>query len=224
MGSRPEGGPGGVVLFDLDGTLIDSEDLILASYRHTMQRHLGHVPPDDAWRSGIGTPLIVQMRRFARDEADVAGMIRTYTEHNLTHHDDLVRPFAGVREALAILRAAGLHLAIVTSKKARATYMGLRRCALSADWFGTIVTAESVDRYKPHPAPVWRAVADLGREPADAVFVGDSPHDMRAGRAAGVLTAAALWGPFGRPELEATEPDAWLEAPDDIPALLGLAV
>jgi pyrophosphatase PpaX len=221
LASRPENVPR-VVLFDLDGTLIDSEELILASYRHTMRLHLGRVPPDDEWRRGIGTPLVVQMRGFAANEEAVSAMIRTYTEHNLAHHDDLVRPFPEVRDTVRLLRTAGFALAIVTSKKSRATHLGLRRCDLPLKWFDSIVTADDVKRYKPHAEPVLRALEPLRRIPAEAVFVGDSPHDMRAGRAAGVFTAAALWGPFGRSQLEPTDPDAWLDAPGDVLALLGV--
>ena len=116
------------VLFDLDGTLIDSERLILASYRHAMQTHLGHVPPDESWLATIGQPLIVQMKLYARTEEEVPALIETYVEHNMKHHDELVRPFPGMREVVETVRDSGLSLGIVTSKKARATGRGLRRC------------------------------------------------------------------------------------------------
>ena len=87
-------------MFDLDGTLIDSEGLILESYRHTMRCHLGAAPPDERWRTTIGRPLVIQVRDFARSDAEAEAMIRTYTEHNLANHDRLVRPFPGIREAL----------------------------------------------------------------------------------------------------------------------------
>lgn len=209
-------------LFDLDGTLIDSERLILASYRHAMRAHLGYVPPEEDWRRTIGQPLVVQMKMFARSDEEAAAMINTYVDHNLRHHDDLVRPFPGMREAVATIREAGVVLAIVTSKKRRATHMGLSRCEFPPEWFGAIVTADDVDRYKPDPAPVLKALAELDRLPDDTVFVGDSTHDMRSGKAAGVRTAAALWGPYTREQLEPTRPDVWLERPTDLLSLLDL--
>jgi len=209
------------VVFDLDGTLIDSENLIMESYRHTMRCHLGEAPPDEQWRTTIGRPLVVQVRGFARSEEEAEAMIRTYTEHNLANHDRLVRPFEGIREALETLRARGTVLAIATSKRRIATGLGLAACGLPEDWFSTIVTADDVTRFKPDAEPVARALAGAHEsEPARAVYVGDSVHDMRSGRAAGVRTAAVLWGPNDREALSPESPDLWIERPDQIPLLL----
>jgi len=214
----------GTIVFDLDGTLIDSEGLILASFRHTMRRHLGEVPPDEAWRATIGRPLVVQVRDFASSDAEAEAMIRTYTEHNLSNHDRLVRPFDGIRESLQLLREAGRTLAIATSKRRVAARMGLAACGLPEAWFAAIVTADDVTRYKPEAEPVLRALAGAGADAADrAVYVGDSIHDMRSGRAAGVSTAAVLWGPNDRSVLAPEAPDLWIERPDQIPAVLGAA-
>lgn len=208
------------VLFDLDGTLIDSERLILASYRHAMQTHLGHVPPEGTWLATIGQPLVVQMKMFARSEDEVQALIHTYVDHNLAHHDELVRPFPGMLEVVRAVRESGLALGVVTSKRARATRMGLRRCDFPEEWFASIVTADDVERYKPAPDPVWRALDEMKLEAARTLFVGDSTHDMRSGHAAGVATAAALWGPYSREQLEPTEPHFWLERPADVLSLL----
>ena len=151
-------------------------------------------------------------------------MIRTYVDHNLSNHDDYVRPFPGVRAVLQTIRESGRVLGVVTSKKRRATHMGLARCDLPLEWFATIVTADDVDRYKPEPEPVLRALEVAGFPPSGAMYVGDSTHDMRSGRAAGVVTAAALWGPYSRAQLEPTAPDLWLEAAADLLPALGLGV
>jgi pyrophosphatase PpaX len=165
-------------LFDLDGTLIDSIDLILSSYRHTTAHH-GLEPRDDRfWIAGLGTPLWTQFSRVTQDPAQVEAMAQTYREHNLANHDRLVRPYAGVAEAVAALARRG------TLGSSRARHAPWRRA-----------------------------------DPATTVFVGDSPHDMAAGRAAGVRTAAALWGPFARGDLEPHAPDFWLERPDDLSRL-----
>ena len=215
------GGAIRVGLFDLDGTLIDSERLILASYRHTMQEHLGHVPSEDTWKATIGQPLVVQMKMFAEREGQADAMIQTYVDHNLANHDDYVRPFPGVRSVLERLRESGRTLGIVTSKKRRATHMGLARCDLPAEWFAAIVTADDVERYKPEPEPVLKALEQTGVTAPATLFVGDSTHDMRSGRAAGVVTAAALWGPYSRVQLEPTDPDLWLDEPGDLLPALG---
>jgi pyrophosphatase PpaX len=209
------------VVFDLDGTLIDSEELILQSFRHTMRQHLGTAPPDEAWRSTIGRPLAVQVKDFARDDEEAEAMIRTYTEHNLANHDRLVRSFAGIRESLQALREVGRTLAIATSKRSVATHMGLAACGLPEQWFAAIVTADDVTRFKPDAEPVLRALSGAGeRDAGCAVYVGDSVHDMRSGRAAGVTTAAVLWGPNDRAALAPETPDLWIERPDQILAAL----
>ena len=215
--------PPRTIVFDLDGTLIDSLGLILASYRHTMETHLGRRLPDDLWVRGMGTPLAVQMRGFTTDEAEAEAMVRTYQEHNLANHDRLVRPYPGVRDAVHAMRVAGLVLAIATSKRAVATRMGLRHCGLPGHWFAGIVTADDVARPKPDPEPVLRALELAGEsDPGRAVYVGDSVHDMRAGRAAGVTTVAVLWGPNSRSTLAETEPDLWAEQPEDLVRALEL--
>lgn len=195
------------VLFDLDGTLLDSIELILASYRHTLAHH-GLPCPDDALiLEGLGTPLEAGLRRWAPDPSAVPAMIETYVAHNLAHHDAMVRPYDGVCELVRGLREDGRKLAIVTSKRRRGTVLGLGAIGL-AGCFDALVCAGDTPRAKPHPDPVQHALALLEVPRERAVFVGDSTHDMEAGRAAGVHTAAVLWGPFSRAALEATSPSA----------------
>lgn len=201
-------------LFDLDGTLIDTIELILRSYRHTMRVHRGTVPPDELWMEGLGTPLAVQFRRWSDDPAEVATMVATYRSYNHEHHDALTRPYPGVTEAVRALRRDGTRLGLVTSKLHDGTRRGLHLARLD-DAFDAIVCADDVQHPKPHPEPVLKALELLGSPPEDAVFIGDSRHDMVCGRAAGVATAAALWGPFDRPYLETAAPDYWLEHPAD---------
>ena len=205
-------------LFDLDGTLIDSVDLILRSYRHTMRLHRGHEPSDDVWMEGLGTPLWVQFRHFTEDPAEIEAMVATYRAYNLAHHDELVRPYDGVVEAVRALRARKKTLGLVTSKMRSGALRGLRVAGLE-DAFRVIVGADEVTHPKPHPEPVLMALERLRAPVAGAVFVGDSRHDLECGRAAGVKTAAVLWGPFDRAHLADLEPDYWLETPADLTLL-----
>jgi pyrophosphatase PpaX len=210
-------GPIATVLFDLDGTLIDSIDLILASYRHTMVAHGREPRADRFWLTGLGTPLSAQFRRVSDDPDEVAAMVESYLEYNLANHDRLVRPYDGIADAVATLARRGT-LGLVTSKAHSGAERGLRLVGLDR-YFPVIVGVEDVTRHKPDPEPVRRAIELLAADPATTVFVGDSPHDMAAGRAAGVRTAAALWGPFSRADLEPQAPDAWLARPADLTAL-----
>jgi len=205
-------------LFDLDGTLIDSIELILRSYRHTLRTHRGHEPGDDVWMSGLGTPLWVQFRRFTDDPAEIEAMVATYRAYNLAHHDELVRPYDGVVDAVRTIARAGKALGLVTSKLKSGAVRGLRVAGLE-DAFAVIVGADDVTQPKPHPEPVLTALDRLGANAGDAVFIGDSRHDLVCGRAAGVKTAAVLWGPFDRSHLEDLQPDYWLERPADLSLL-----
>jgi len=194
-------------LFDLDGTLIDSTELILTSFRHTFRVHLGAALPDEEWVTGIGTPLINQLRSLVDDEALVQRMAATYRDYQTTHHDQLLREFPGVREAMAALRSGGHAIGVVTSKARAPALLGLRSAGLTG-LVDVVIDFEAVTNHKPHPEPVLKALEALGCAPGDAVFVGDSPHDVVAGRTAGVRTIAVLCGPFPRSRLEAEHPDA----------------
>ena len=207
------------VLFDLDGTLIDSIRLILDSYHHTLAAH--GVPPrtDEDWLRGVGTPLSVQFAEWRDDLGKLEAMVATYRAYNLAHHDRMVTVYPGVVAAVEAIRAAGRRTGLVTSKNRQGALRGLTLVRLEA-MMDVLVCADEVTNPKPHPEPVAKAVALLGADPATTVYVGDSIHDMVSGRAAGVRTAAALWGPFGREHLELAAPDYWLETPADLLALL----
>ncbi len=205
-------------LFDLDGTLIDSIELILQSYRHTMRAHRGLEPPDEAWMKGLGTPLWVQFRNWTEDPAELEAMVATYRAYNLEHHDELVRPYDGVVAAVRGLEREGKTLGLVTSKMRDGALRGLQIIGLEAA-FRVIVAADEVTHPKPHPEPVLKALEHLAAAAAQTVFIGDSRHDIECGRAAGVKTAAVLWGPFGREHLEDLNPDYWLDTPDQIGTL-----
>jgi pyrophosphatase PpaX len=203
------------VLYDFDGTLADSTELIMRCYRHTMATHLGAPPPDEEWLRGFGTPLETQIARFARTAEEREGMLATYREHQDALHDQLLAPFPGAAETVAELARRGVGLAIVTSKLRRSTLRGMDRCGITRH-FEVIVTPEDVRNPKPHPESVLVALERLGVSPAEALFVGDSPHDMAAGRGAGTRTAAALWGPFPREALLAERPDMLLDRQEDV--------
>ncbi|MGH7510151.1 MAG: HAD-IA family hydrolase [Gemmatimonadales bacterium] len=207
------------VLFDLDGTLIDSIRLILDSYHHTLTQHGLSARTDDDWLKGIGTPLSVQLSEWKDLPETLEAMITTYREYNLKHHDRMVTVYPGVLDAVREIKAAGLLTGLVTSKNRLGALRGLKLVGLEA-LMDVLVCADEVTNPKPHPEPVEKAVALLGAEPAGTVYVGDSVHDMASGRAAGVRTGAALWGPFGRSHLEGANPDYWLETPQDLVALV----
>jgi pyrophosphatase PpaX len=206
------------ILFDLDGTLIDTTDLIFRSYQHALRTVLDRSVTDEALYLGYGQPLarafgeILDHQGLAYPPQEYAELVErlivTYRAFNVEHHDSLAREFPGVRKTLGELARRGCVLGLVTSKS---EYIGRRGLDLIgvADGFGTLVFMEHTERHKPNPDPVFVALDRLGlRERADQViFVGDSTHDLRAGRAAGVKTGAAMWGPFPPESLRALAPD-----------------
>jgi pyrophosphatase PpaX len=207
------------VLFDLDGTLIDSVRLILDSYHHTLATH--GLPPrsDEEWLQGVGTPLTAQFSALRDTAGMLDALIATYREYNLKHHDRMVSVYPGVVDVVKALKEHGIATGLVTSKNRSGAVRGLTLARLEA-LMDVLVCADEVENPKPHPEPVEKAVRLLRADPTTTVYVGDSIHDMHSGRAAGVRTAAVLWGPFGRSHLEGARPDYWLEAPEDLLAVI----
>jgi pyrophosphatase PpaX len=208
------------VLFDLDGTLIDSIDLIVHSALYAFEK-CGHpAPTAEEWLADLGLPLQAMFSRFMADESRIAELVAGYREYQLENHDRLVRPYDEVAATLETLHAGGHALAVVTSKLEPLAQRGLAHVGLDG-FFDVVVGLESCDRHKPDPEPVRIALDRLGARPEDAAFVGDSPHDMAAGRAAGVTTIAALWGPFSRGQLAASEPDYYIERMGELVPIVG---
>jgi pyrophosphatase PpaX len=205
------------VLFDLDGTLADTVELILESFRHTMEEHLDEVPPDHRFLEGIGKPLPVQLRDFADGDAQWHAMRETYVAFQSSRHDDVVRPFPGARSMVEELRTRGVRVGIVTSKGHRIARRTLDVCELH-DLMEIVVCGDEVKHGKPHPEPVFKAMdaLEIRDEPKRVLFVGDSLHDLRAGRSAGVKTAAVGWGPLDGRVLRAETPDFFLERMEDL--------
>ncbi|HEY8258207.1 MAG TPA: HAD-IA family hydrolase [Gemmatimonadales bacterium] len=208
-----------IILFDLDGTLIDSVRLILDSYHHVMRSHGLPERTDEDWLRGLGTPLTVQFADWRDDPDMLQALIATYREYNLAHHDRMVTVYPGVVDAVRTIRTAGIRTGLVTSKNRNGALRGLGLAGL-LDMMDVLVCADEVTNPKPHPEPVEKAVSLLGGDVRETIYVGDSIHDMQSGRAAGVRTAAALWGPFGRSHLDGASPDFWLDSPADLPGLL----
>jgi pyrophosphatase PpaX len=206
------------VLFDLDGTLVDSIALLLACMNHTFDGR-SHRPSEEEWIEGLGTPLPEQMTPFISSEQDRQGLISRYRDFQNEHHDTLMATYPGVAETLALLKERGHPMGVVTSKGNAMMDRGLR--FMGADkYFRVAIGFDSCHLHKPDPYPVLLAVGKLGYTPAESVFVGDSPHDIKAGNAAGVTTVAALWGPFTREMLEPHTPAHFLDDVTALPALL----
>jgi pyrophosphatase PpaX len=168
------------ILFDLDGTLIDSIGLLLASVKHTFSDREGRAPTEEKWISGIGTPLAEQLRPFVESDEDAESLVARYRTFQRSHHDALTTAYDGALDTLEQLYNWGHPLGVVTSKSNEMMERGLRHTGLDG-YMQTMIGCDSCTIHKPDPYPVRLALEELDYEPHEAVFVGDSPHDIAAG-------------------------------------------
>jgi pyrophosphatase PpaX len=207
------------VLFDLDGTLIDSCAMILSSFRHATRTVLRRDVPEAELLAhvGVGSHLHEQMRGF--DAERVGELVRVYREHNVPLHGDL-QPCAGVLDVIGRLRREGRSLGIVTAKHHATVRLAFGALPLEP-FFDVVVAAEDTEHHKPDPAGILLALERLGSRSEDAAYVGDAPFDVAAARAAGVYAVAVTWGGLHSRERVAAEgPDAVVDDPEDLYALL----
>ncbi|MFL5953046.1 MAG: HAD family hydrolase [Gaiellaceae bacterium] len=180
-----------VVLFDLDGTVIDSGAIILASMRHAAETVVGGEWDDGELMKAVGGPGL-EAQMVALDPSRVDELVRVYREHNEPLHETL-ECCPGMEDVLATLKARGHRLGIVTAKRRLTVDLAFARLPIE-HLFETVVGGDETARHKPDPEPLLLALERLGARPEDAVYVGDSPFDMQAANAAGVHAVGVSWG------------------------------
>jgi pyrophosphatase PpaX len=207
-----------VVLFDLDGTVIDSGAIILASMRHAAKEVLGAEPPDELLMAAVGGPgLEAQMHALAPDR--VAELVDVYRAHNEPLHDELVC-CAGIDGLLVRLKDEGRLLGIVTAKRLATVELAFNRLPLR-HLFDTVVGGDETKRHKPDPEPLLLAAERLNADPAQCAYVGDSPFDMRAAKAARMHAIAVSWGGIhDRDKLVLEQPDAIVDDAEELYGVL----
>lgn len=196
----------GAALFDFDGTLVDTTDLIYQSMRHATGEVLGREISRDVLMANVGQPLPRQMELLSAEHAEA--LLDSYRLHNEENHDALIKEFPGVEESLARLKAAGVRVGVVTSKRRFSVDMALKNFPGLGDVVDQWVTMEDTTEHKPRPEPLLKGLELLGNVPREqAAYVGDSPFDVTAAKAAGVESVAVSWGAFSEDALRAAEPD-----------------
>jgi pyrophosphatase PpaX len=204
-------------VFDLDGTLADTINLIVESYQHAFRTILGREEDPDVIRSWIGRPLIGAFRDHSPEHADV--LYETYLTWNAENTERLIRGYDGVDDVLGDLGAAGVHVGVATSKRRESAQQAMDILGISQH-VDVLVAMEDTERHKPDPTPLLLALDRMGRGSNDAVYVGDAVVDVLAGKAAGMDTVAVTWG-AGLPEaLHAVRPTAVAASADELRAAL----
>lgn len=201
------------VVFDLDGTLVDTIGLIVDSYQHAFQTVLGTQEDEAKIRSWIGQPLIRAFREVSPEQADE--LYATYLEWNHANTERLIRRYAGVDRLLSELDEAGVLIAAATSKRRTSAQMAAHLTGISA-YLDVFVTMEDTDAHKPDPQPLLLAVKELGVQPHEAAYIGDAIVDVQAARNAGMSAVAVTWGAGVREALKAVNPDVLADSVDDL--------
>ncbi len=204
-----------VVLFDLDGTLIDSGPIILASMQHATRTVLGReIAYEELAATVGGQGLVSQMHTLDPERVDE--LLEAYREHNDPLHETL-EAFDEVLALLPRLKAEGRKLGVVTAKRHRTVALAFDRFPQLDESFDVVIAYEDTERHKPDPDPVLAGVQRLGADSSQAAYIGDSPFDVRSAKAAGAFAVAVGWGGIHADErLLAEEPDAFVRTPDEL--------
>lgn len=201
------------LLFDFDGTLLNTNDLIIQTFMHVLEeRFPGQYRPEDCLQF-IGPSLKETFEKIAPDEVDE--MIAKYRKWNHEHHDELVKEYDGVIPILEKLKEQNIRLAIVSTKLRDTIIRGLN--VMKANHlFEVIIGMNDVTKVKPDPEPIYLALEKLGVNKDEVIMIGDNYHDILAGKNAGVKTAGVAWSIKGEEFLKTFEPDYMLHNMHDL--------
>ncbi len=209
------------LLFDLDGTLIDTNELIISSFLHTLEIYYpGKYQREDVIPF-MGPTLMETFGGIDVNKAEE--MVAKYRAFNIANHDNIVTIFEGVYDTIKTLKESGYKIGIVTTKLSDVVNMGLRLTKLD-EFFDVIVALDHVKNAKPDPEPVLMALEQLGSSPEEAIMVGDNSHDILAGKNAGTKTAGVAWTLKGRDFLASLQPDYLLDNMSDLLTILEVEV
>ncbi|MFC7679233.1 pyrophosphatase PpaX [Paenibacillus sp. GCM10028914] len=207
------------ILFDLDGTIIDTNEMIITSFMRVFEQG----PKGPLKREDIiphmGTTLEQQLQTFSGEE-DVSTLVPLYRTYSNKYHDEMVRPFPYVNEVIEWLYAQGISMGIVTTKIRPTTLMTLEKFDLEK-YMSAVVTVNDVENPKPHPEPVLKAIESIGCNPQTTLMVGDSTVDIQSAKAAGVLAAGVAWSLKGEQVLRDCGADYILKDMRDIYTIVG---
>lgn len=199
------------VLFDLDGTILNTNELIVSSFTHTLSYHFPNQYKREQIISFIGPTLEETFGHMTEDKMKMEACIERYRAHNLEYHDTIAQSFPYAKEVIQVLKMNGVKVGIVTSKIREMVLKGINLLGLEPEIFDVIVTIEDVKQPKPEPEPILFALSQLQAKKESALMVGDYTSDIASGQAAGVKTAGVCWTWHGEETLRKMNPDYMLE-------------
>lgn len=202
------------VLFDFDGTLLNTNELIIATFQHVLDRHFPGKYNEESILPFLGPPLIDTFTKVLPEKAEQ--LTAEYREWNVAHHDSYARPFPGVKEMLYALKERGIHMALVSTKRRDVIEQGIRLLDLRDDLFEALVAIDDVKNAKPDPEPLQLAMERIGANPETTIMVGDNHHDIEGGHNAGVRTVAVSWSAKGIDFLKQFHPTYIADTMEDI--------
>jgi pyrophosphatase PpaX len=207
------------LLFDLDGTLIDTNELIIQTFLHTFEKYYPNQYKREDILPFMGPSLDQTFSKI--DPERKQELIDTYRKFNKEKHDEYVTEFEGVYDTITKLKNEGYKLGIVTTKRSEVANMGLKLAKLEP-FFENVITFDDVENVKPDPEPIYKALDFFGSSPEETMMVGDNYHDIEAGKNAGTLTVGVAWSLKGKDFLQSYHPDYMLDTMDDLLHILGV--
>lgn len=204
------------VLFDYDGTLMDTNNIILESWQHTFRAIKGQEHPEKELYATFGEPLSYTMERFFPGE-DVDRCVEIYRNYQLDHYQKLIEMFPGMVELVKDLKDRGYLTGVVTSRLPSTTFQGLDKYGLTP-YFDAVVTCADTDKHKPDPEPALLCLEKLGVQPSEAVMIGDTTYDILCGKRAGVKSGLVGWSVAYTEELlqGETKPDFIMNTAEEL--------
>ena len=184
------------VIFDVDGTLSQTNDLIFATFNHVAERYVGKTLSEKEITAMFGPPEEVAIERLVGEKRFPEAMEDYYSFYD-THHPHMAGTYQGVREILDFLKGRGILLAVFTGKGKRTTLITLKHIGIK-DYFDLIVTGSDVNNHKPSAEGIHIVLKTFGLQPGEVLMVGDSVSDIKAAREAGVAVAAVVWDSYGK--------------------------
>jgi pyrophosphatase PpaX len=189
--SKVDGGKIDTLVFDFDGTLVDTNDVVIGSWQYAARKLKGREFTLDEIKATLGEPILRTVA-YLFPESDPDIVVAAYREFHYEHFKGMIRVFPGVNEMLDTLKESGYLLGLVTNRKRYTVEIGLRQFDMEK-YFSAVVTVGEAPKDKPEPEHIWYTLDKLGSVPGRAVLIGDSQNDIIGGHNAGLISIRVAW-------------------------------